>query len=134
MPALATIAAAYQVLKQHGYSTEQVGRLEYEGYLRLFNRIPSPVQETPDDPPSGSPPPPPALPPSTPRGIQTRSTTPFTPSPWCLINTPSGAWGITSPSAKSGFAPPATKKPGGSHSRPCAPVWALRCPTRTRSA
>lgn len=44
MPALATIAAAYRVLKQHGYSVEQVGRLEYEGYLQLFNKIPKPFR------------------------------------------------------------------------------------------
>lgn len=44
MPALATIAAVYQVLKKHGYTVEQIGRLQYEGYLQLFNKIPKPVR------------------------------------------------------------------------------------------
>ncbi len=40
MPALATISAAYLVLREHGYNVDQVGRLEYEGYLQMFNKIP----------------------------------------------------------------------------------------------
>lgn len=44
MPVLATIAAAYRVLNQHGYTLEQIGRIEYEGYLEYFNRIPKPIR------------------------------------------------------------------------------------------
>ena len=40
MPTLATMAAAFVVLRKHGYSVEQIGRLEYEGYLQKFNKIP----------------------------------------------------------------------------------------------
>jgi hypothetical protein len=40
MPVLATISAVYLVLRKHGYSVEQIGRLEYEGYLQFFNKIP----------------------------------------------------------------------------------------------
>ena len=45
MPALATIAAAYRVLKRHGYTAEQIGRLEYEGYLQMFGKIPRPIRQ-----------------------------------------------------------------------------------------
>jgi hypothetical protein len=44
MPALATIASAYLVLKKHGYTPEQIGRLEYEGYLQSFKKIPKPIR------------------------------------------------------------------------------------------
>ena len=44
MPALAAISAVYLILKKHGYNVEQIGRLEYEGYLRYFNKIPGPIR------------------------------------------------------------------------------------------
>jgi hypothetical protein len=44
MPALATISAVYLVLKEHGYSVDQIGRLEYEAYVQFFNKIPWPVR------------------------------------------------------------------------------------------
>ncbi len=44
MPALGTISAAYRVLKAHGYTAKQIGRLEYEGYLALFGKIPRPIR------------------------------------------------------------------------------------------
>lgn len=44
MPALGAISAAFIVLREHGYSVEQIGRLEYEGYLGMFNRIPLPAR------------------------------------------------------------------------------------------
>ena len=40
MPALATISAAFLVLKDQGYTVDQIGRLEYEGYFDFFNKIP----------------------------------------------------------------------------------------------
>jgi hypothetical protein len=40
MPVLGVIAAAHKVLKRHGYSVKQFGRLEYEGYRDFFSRLP----------------------------------------------------------------------------------------------
>ncbi len=44
MPALGAISAAFKVLREHGYSVEQIGRLEYEGYLEMFNDMPAPAR------------------------------------------------------------------------------------------
>ncbi len=44
MPVLGTIAAAYMVLHKYGYTTAQIGRIEYEGYLLFFKKIPAPVR------------------------------------------------------------------------------------------
>ena len=44
MPVLGVISAFYLVLREHGYNTAQIGRIEYDAFLQYFDSLPKPVR------------------------------------------------------------------------------------------